>query len=431
MNDRAHNEWHHLFSAALNGTVTYAEKSQLATLLKTSAEARQLWFLYHDNECGLAELKQPPAVTAPFRSPANRAAWLSWRPLAAAAACALLALGWWAARPARVVEVMSVSGTVAWRGERGGQRPALVAGERLPAGGIESTDDEALIRLRFADDTRLEFSGPMRARVGDEAGKRVFVGKGVLTATVAPQPPGQPLRVSSPTAELEVLGTVFTLDAGEDDARLSVAEGRVRLRRIADGGVAEVAARQSIVASRSAGEPLVPVHRPAPPPEWSATFDPARECVLLGRPLPAEAQDPPRVLAVERKVEPGAPVTRAAFPQIHLAPARATQAPFATLVGGAKFEVRWRSRPRATTAVAIYTRRPHGGLGGNFVVHLDPDSPADADGWQHASVPLSAFRPTRPVGEPVMTGLEATRISVASHHKGARLEVAGLRLVAP
>ena len=59
--------------------------STTTALLKTNAEARQLWFLYHDNECSLAELK-PRAV--PARRRATRSAW---SPLTAAAAG--LALG--------------------------------------------------------------------------------------------------------------------------------------------------------------------------------------------------------------------------------------------------------------------------------------------------------------------------------------------------
>lgn len=78
-------EWHRLFSAALNGTLDDAEKTQLTDVLKTNAQARQLWFLYQDNECGLAELP-PPAVTAPGSASAPRSAWLQWRPLVAAAA---------------------------------------------------------------------------------------------------------------------------------------------------------------------------------------------------------------------------------------------------------------------------------------------------------------------------------------------------------
>ncbi len=95
MNDTNHHEWHRLFSAALNGTLTDAERPQLAALLKASAEARELWFLYHDNECGLAELKNATAASAARHAmehlvdaptPRHISPWLQWRSLTAAAA---------------------------------------------------------------------------------------------------------------------------------------------------------------------------------------------------------------------------------------------------------------------------------------------------------------------------------------------------------
>lgn len=82
MNPPDHREWHRLFNAALNDDINDADALQLAAVLKSSAEARQLWFLYHDNECSLAEMKPP----AEIRSRTTRLSWLSRRPLTAAAA---------------------------------------------------------------------------------------------------------------------------------------------------------------------------------------------------------------------------------------------------------------------------------------------------------------------------------------------------------
>lgn len=82
MKDHAPPEWHRLFNAALNDQLSEADRAQLAAVLKSSAEARQLWFLYQDNECSLAELKPrwlPKSERAIF-------SWFSWRPLTAAAA---------------------------------------------------------------------------------------------------------------------------------------------------------------------------------------------------------------------------------------------------------------------------------------------------------------------------------------------------------
>jgi hypothetical protein len=101
MNDPTHQEWHRLFNAALNGTLTAAERPQLAALLKSSAEARQLWYLYHDNECGLSELKHAAATTAARGarlasgggpSPWQTSPWLQWRSLTAAAAGLVLGM---------------------------------------------------------------------------------------------------------------------------------------------------------------------------------------------------------------------------------------------------------------------------------------------------------------------------------------------------
>lgn len=52
-------EWHRLFSAALDDRLSETEAAQVQELLKTHADARRLWFLYHDNECTLGELKAP------------------------------------------------------------------------------------------------------------------------------------------------------------------------------------------------------------------------------------------------------------------------------------------------------------------------------------------------------------------------------------
>lgn len=92
MNNPALNDWHRLFSGALNDTLEEAEKVELAALLKTNAEARQLWFLYHDNECGLAELRQPRALASPPKKATPRSRWLAWSPTTAAAAGLVIGL---------------------------------------------------------------------------------------------------------------------------------------------------------------------------------------------------------------------------------------------------------------------------------------------------------------------------------------------------
>lgn len=81
-------ECHRLFNAALNDQLSDTDKRQLASVLKSSAEARQLWFLYHDNECSLAEMKRPDQIN----TRRTGLSWLSWRPLTAAAAGLVIGL---------------------------------------------------------------------------------------------------------------------------------------------------------------------------------------------------------------------------------------------------------------------------------------------------------------------------------------------------
>lgn len=81
-NPSDHREWHRLFNAALNDELNDADTQELAAVLGSSAEARQLWFLYHDNECSLAEMK--PVVEV--KSCSTGLSWFSWRQLTAVAA---------------------------------------------------------------------------------------------------------------------------------------------------------------------------------------------------------------------------------------------------------------------------------------------------------------------------------------------------------
>jgi len=77
-NNPSREQWHNLFNAALNGTMTDAEHDQLAELLRGSREARQLWFVYNDNEIGLCELDPlagPPARSSSTPTRTHKSPW--------------------------------------------------------------------------------------------------------------------------------------------------------------------------------------------------------------------------------------------------------------------------------------------------------------------------------------------------------------------
>ena len=89
-----HLDWHYLFSAALDEQLSPADADRLRELLKTNSEARQLWFFYHDNECGLAEMKASVvARPSPARSVNVVSRWRSrLRPLVSMAAGLVIGL---------------------------------------------------------------------------------------------------------------------------------------------------------------------------------------------------------------------------------------------------------------------------------------------------------------------------------------------------
>jgi hypothetical protein len=86
-----------------------------------------------------------------------------------------------------------------------------------------------------------------------ERGLRINLKHGTLSATVAPQPPGKPMIFETPYADAEVLGTRLTLICN-DDTRLEVQHGRVRLTRRGDGKFVDVGAGSFAVAGNAGGE---------------------------------------------------------------------------------------------------------------------------------------------------------------------------------
>ena len=90
---------HHLFGAHSDGTITPEEHAELQECLRSDASARRLWFAHQDIDDGLHDLAHVP--TANPLTIAKPTRWLSWRPLAAAAAgiefgmlCASVAFGY-------------------------------------------------------------------------------------------------------------------------------------------------------------------------------------------------------------------------------------------------------------------------------------------------------------------------------------------------
>ncbi|MBN1674285.1 MAG: zf-HC2 domain-containing protein [Kiritimatiellae bacterium] len=133
----------------------------------------------------------------------------------------------------------------------------ILAGDRLLTSGREAV---AVVRCPGMAELRL---GPRTAAQflanGSPAVRRVFVESGVLTADVAPRNGRPPLLFSSTHADVQVLGTLFSMHVAPDASRIALQHGELLVRnnqtreaiRIRPGYEAVVTA-STLVMSRSA-----------------------------------------------------------------------------------------------------------------------------------------------------------------------------------
>lgn len=134
---------------------------------------------------------------------------------------------------------------------KGEKKPAKVGQDLLQGQGLE-TEGPAVVR--FADGTKLELRSKTLLREFTlKNGKGFDLARGVLTAQVAEQPADRPMLIATPHAELRVLGTAFkvSVDPDADDAmQIDVTEGKVRVKRIADGKSVDVARGSGVTVAK-------------------------------------------------------------------------------------------------------------------------------------------------------------------------------------
>ncbi|MBI3858162.1 MAG: FecR domain-containing protein [Planctomycetes bacterium] len=156
-----------------------------------------------------------------------------------------------AEKPARTVVALMgrVAGDVHVVSPAG--RRTAVAGEGLaPEEGVEVVRGAA--GIEFPDGTRIDL-GPDSTveRLQERQGKRGFtLSRGSVSATVLKQPAGRSVGVTTPHAEITVLGTQFSVAVTPESTRLEVREGRVRMTRTPDGASVEVAAGHTSIAAK-------------------------------------------------------------------------------------------------------------------------------------------------------------------------------------
>ena len=242
-------EWHRLFIAKAEGTITGEDHQGLCELLKDSAEARSYWYLFNDIEAGLHDWAQwegqraseAPSLSLPKRArqTAESHGWKSFAMSAAAVFLMGVVIGFiWL----RTVPASSPSGSVkASRGEavtstvavltRGvnlswaspGLAPALNA--PLTPGWLHLRS--GLAEIEFFQGARLLVEGPADLQLISD--REAFCSRGRLTAQVPAQARG--FRLNTPKGDIVDLGTEFGLNLDGAQPELHVFKGEVELHQ--------------------------------------------------------------------------------------------------------------------------------------------------------------------------------------------------------
>lgn len=310
--------------------------------------------------------------------------------LAVAASIALLTASAWLflnSREPAVLTLVDASGSIAWSSD-GEWRTEVSIGDQLAAGTIEAVGETASAQLRFTDGTLISLTGESELSFSEDGQKRLVLRRGSLSAQVRPQPKGRPMLVRTPTAEAEVVGTVFNLATRADDTLLKVDEGMVKLKRLADGSAIEVPAKRSAVASLDSALKLDAATTPEPLTRWSFDFTttvPPRDWrgVSNGTRIVASPYAAARKSSGNVVTHFGVSVRTA---QLN---------PPLSLIATGTSVIRYRlkqDRP-APLQIMLLTSKLHGDYGGNFEVKIgENDLHPDRDGWCEIAIPLKAFK---------------------------------------
>jgi ferric-dicitrate binding protein FerR (iron transport regulator) len=175
----------------------------------------------------LAEKVERKLIPSPRRS-------VRWRWAVGGLAAAVLAFGvilFLVPKKAneRAATVAETEGDVTFTGEAG---PAGSSRQLGPGQGIRTGAGSRAV-LRFPDASRLSVDANSSVHLAEEAeatGKRIHIEEGSLVAEVAPQPADRPMVLTTPSAEIVVVGTRFRLTVAVESTVVEVEDGVVRFR---------------------------------------------------------------------------------------------------------------------------------------------------------------------------------------------------------
>ena len=270
--DSEYHELDPLLARLVDGTITLADMEKLELQLDGDPAAQRRYLHYLDLHADLAtgERSSGDQIIAPSENLRWRR-WLAAGLATAAAITLTLALLFRdSGSPTPVIRVVDLDGPVSWIGD-GHASSQIKVGDTLPAGTLETLAPDSSAEVEFTDGSSISLAGHSSIAISQVDGQKILrLPQGNLSIEAAKQPIGLPMRIVTPSAQAEVLGTQFNVAADEFSARFVVNEGLVRVTRLADGKVEEVAAEEMVVAALEQGTDFTASPRRAFVESWKS-----------------------------------------------------------------------------------------------------------------------------------------------------------------
>ncbi len=204
-------EGENTFDRLLDGELPQSEVDALGAALLANAELRREFLTRTLVNVAIGEQLGVDRLIEPRREPRRGRRILPWVSLALSIAAAVL-VGFGLDRstspvtPEAVAEVASVDGEV-WRVAPHGDVPCQ-PGDKIQSGEtIRTAGPAAVASLVYPDGTRVSLAGDTTVTISQPGYKLLQVARGDVSADVAPQPANHPMRVETPNAVVEVVGT--------------------------------------------------------------------------------------------------------------------------------------------------------------------------------------------------------------------------------
>lgn len=293
----------------------------------------------------------------------ERAAW--WYRRVAAAAIILLVASVVLLRPTaepRVATITGLNGAVLWTGTGGHLSEDLAVAIQLPGGTIEGMSPESWVELRFHDGTTITLSGNSMLTFSDDGQKVLRLKEGSISADVTPQPTGKPMLVHTRSADFEVLGTRFEIEAELTSTTLNVNEGSVRAKHRIDQSTVDVPAKHRVVASPNRALVSEPV--PDSVTHWKSQLHLGPEGLYGEWQAGRSENQPPRLGTIPHPVREGLTIYA-----MGMGISRKDQPPV-ELKSGARFRVHGHIDASRELWFGVTLRRPNGEFAGRFQTTL-------------------------------------------------------------